>query len=350
MQAELIYNPYAGQVDVSHELKDVTDFLSRCGWQITWQVTDRSNRATEIAKQAARKGARVVIAAGGDGTINEITNGLIGSDTALGVLPIGTTNVWALQMGIPTLNPFLLSAAKSKLVTNLGQRLQGPSPYSLYRKVLLDAAAVLLEGHTMAVDVGEVSGRYFLLWTGVGMDAAIINSVTVNSKRALGSWAYVMTALDTARQYTGTAVKMNLDGKTIELSTPLVVVTNIQLYGGKLPIGSKACVNDSLLDVCIFKGDGFFTFVQQAIEVLSRQHLHDPKIEYHQFKELSIESTRRMPVHVDGEAITETPVMVHTIPSALRVIVPRNVPDNLFRKPEIQDLTNTTSPSAEGQM
>lgn len=319
MRAELIYNPYAGHMDASHALQDAVDFLSHRGWQITWQITDHANRATEIAEQAARRGVQVVIAAGGDGTLNEVINGLIGSNTALGVLPIGTTNVWALQMGIPTLNPLLFNGTMSKL-----------TGMSLFRKVLLDAAEVLAEGNTKIVDAGEVSGRYFLLWTGVGMDATIIKSVALKSKRALGSWAYVMSALDTARQYTGTPVKINVDGETFERNTPLVVVTNIQLYGGKLPIGAKACVNDSKLDVCIFKGEGFFTFVRQAFEVLSKKHLNDPKIEYRQFKEIVIESARRLPVHVDGEAITETPVTIRVIPSALKVIVPKNLPGNLF--------------------
>jgi diacylglycerol kinase (ATP) len=320
MRAELIYNPYAGQVDAKHALQEAADFLSRSGWQITWQVVDHSHRATEITRKAVGKGAQVVIAAGGDGTINEIVNGLTGSDTALGVLPTGTTNVWAMQIGIPTLNPLLLNATMSKLT--------GPS---LFRKILLDAARVIVEGRTVTVDIGEAAGKYFLLWTGVGMDAAIIQSVEMKSKKRLGSWAYVMPAIDTAREYSGTPVKINIDGETISINTPMVVITNIQLYSGRLPIGAKACVNDARLDVCIFKGEGFFTFVQQAFKVLAKQHLHDPQIEYRQFKELVIESARPLPVHVDGEAIAETPVTVRTVPSALRVIIPQKVPVNLFR-------------------
>jgi diacylglycerol kinase (ATP) len=319
MRAELIYNPYAGQVDARHALQEAADFLSRSGWQITWHVVDHSHRATEITQKAVGKGAQVVIAAGGDGTINEIVNGLAGSDTALGVLPTGTTNVWAMQIGIPTLNPLLLNATMSKLT--------GPS---LFRKILLDAARVIVEGRTVTVDIGEAAGKYFLLWTGVGMDAAIIQNVEMKSKKRLGSWAYVMPAIDTAREYSETPVKINIDGETISINTPMVVITNIQLYGGRLPIGAKACVNDARLDVCIFKGEGFFTFVHQTFKVLSKQHLRDPGIEYRQFKELVIESARPLPVHVDGEAVTETPVTVRTVPSALKVIVPRNMRGNLF--------------------
>ena len=107
MQTELIYNPHGGQVVVRHELEEVVAFLSRYGWAVSWRETSEPKEAIKLARQAVERGAKVVIAAGGDGTINEVANGLLGSDAALGVLPVGTTNVWALQMGIPVLNPML---------------------------------------------------------------------------------------------------------------------------------------------------------------------------------------------------------------------------------------------------
>lgn len=114
------------------------------------------------------------------------------TDAALGVLPVGTTNAWALQMGIPALNPMLPSARVVKLVADLEERIARPLPANYYRRVLLDAAQVLVEGRTVAVDAGEVSGRYFLMWAGIGLDAAIVESISLKEKRALGSWAYLL--------------------------------------------------------------------------------------------------------------------------------------------------------------
>ena len=316
MQAELIYNSHAGQVAFRHELEDVVAFLSRYGWTVSWRETSEPKEAIKLARQAVERGAKVVVAAGGD--------------VALGVLPVGTTNVWALQMGIPALNPILQSAKVAKLVADLEKRIARPLPANYYRRVLLDAAKVLVEGCTVAVDVGEVSGRYFLLWAGIGLDAAIVESISLTDKKALGSWAYVLPALGTARRYSSTDICLNTDGKVIKVSTPLIVVSNIQLYGGLLAIGAKARVNDGKLDVCVFKGDGFFTFVQYALKVLSRQHLRDPKVEYYQCSEITIEAARVLPVHVDGEPFTETPVTIRTVPSALKVIVPKKTLGNLF--------------------
>ena len=331
MLAELIYNPHGGQVAVRHELEDVVDFLSRYGWTVSWRETSEPKEAIRMARQAVENGAKVVVAAGGDGTVNEIANGLLGSDVALGVIPVGTTNVWALQMGIPALNPMLQSEKLAKLVANLEERIARPLPANYYRRVLLDAAKVLVEGRTIAVDVGEVSGRYFLLWAGIGLDAAIVKSISLTDKKILGSWAYLLPTMGTARRYSSTDVCLNSDGKLIKASTPLIVVSNIQLYGGLLTIGAKARVNDGKLDVCVFKGDGFFTFVQHALKVLSNQHLRDPKIEYYQCSKIIIETARVLPVHVDGEPFTETPVTIRTVPSALKVIVPKKTPGNLLR-------------------
>lgn len=330
MQAELIYNPSGGQMVVRHELENVVAFLNRSGWSVTLRETSKPLEATELARHAVNRGARVVIAAGGDGTVNEVANGLVNTDVALGVLPVGTTNSWALQMGIPTLNPMLPGTQAVKLITALEERIARPLPANYYRKVLLDAARVLVEGHTVAVDMGEFSGRHFLMWAGIGFDAAIAQSIPLKEKRALGSWAYVLPTIKSAYRYSGTDVCLNLDGKVIKVSTPLIVISNIQLYGGVMAIGAKACVNDARLDVCIFKGGGFFTFVQHAMKVLSHRHLRDPKVEYYQCREIVVESAHPLPVHIDGEPFTTTPVAIHTMPSSLKVIVPKIVPADLF--------------------
>jgi diacylglycerol kinase family enzyme len=330
MQSELIYNPHGGQVVLRHEIREVVAFLGRRGWSIAVRETSEPMEATVLARDAVRRGAKVVIAAGGDGTVNEVANGLFDTDAALGVLPVGTTHAWALQMGIPTLNPMSPGSNVVKFVSNLQERIAHPLPANYYRKVLLDAARVLVEGHTIAVDVGEVSGRYFLMWAGIGLDAAIIESTSLREKRSLGSWAYLLPILETVRRYPSTDVYLKLDGKAINVRTSQIVVCNIQLYGGFLLIGAKARVNDGKLDVCIFKGGGFLTFAQHALKVLSHQHLRDPKMEYYQCKEIVIESARALPVQVDGEPLTETPITIRTVPSALKVIVPRNTPENLF--------------------
>ncbi len=331
-KAELIYNPHGGQVVVRHELEAVVGFLKHNGWEVTMQETTRPKEATEIALLAAERGAEVVIAAGGDGTVSEVAGGLVDTPAVLGVLPLGTTNSWAVQMGIPALSPLLPSTNLAKLVADIEERMEIQVPVNYYRKVLLDAAKVLTERNVVSVDMGEVSGRRFLMWAGIGMDAAILESVPPKEKAALGSWAYWITALGAISKRCSTDVRFRMDGATVTINTPLIIVSNIQLYGGVMAIGARAQVNDGKLDVCIFKGDGFFTFVQHALNIFSGQHMTDPKTEYFQCREVTIESDCPMPVHVDGESCTGTPVTIRVLPAALRTIVPKNAPGELFRR------------------
>ncbi|MDD5092944.1 MAG: diacylglycerol kinase family lipid kinase [Dehalococcoidia bacterium] len=330
MQAELIYNPYAGQVVVRREMEDVIALLKQRGWVVSLSETHRPMEAAQLASDAVKRGAKVVIAAGGDGTVNEVGSGLVGTDVALGVLPLGTTNVWAMQMHIPTLNPMRPGTRVAKMVAGLEELTSWPLPANYHKKMLLNAAQVLVEGRTVAIDVGEAAGRYFLMWLGIGLDAVVVKKRALGSKRLSGSLSYIVPALGTLGRYSSVDITMTLDGKVIKADSSLVVVSNIQLYGGIFPIGAKAHVNDGKLDVCIFKGGGVLTLTRHAWKVLSRQHLQDPKVEYCQCSQIVIESARPMPVHIDGDPFMETPVTIRVLPSALNVIVPSDAPHRLF--------------------
>ncbi len=330
VKAELVYNPYAGQVVVWRELDDVLSLLRKHGWVIDIREVRRPGEATEYAREAVKRCARVVVAAGGDGTVSEVARGLVGTDVALGVLPIGTTNVWALQMRIPALNPMLPTTGIVRLMAALRERISRPLPADYYRRMLLKAARVLIEGRRVAVDVGEVDGHYFLMWVGVGLDAAITDKISLGNKKVSGSWAYLKPALWTLPRYHTTDICMRLDDKITQVKSNWVVVSNIQLYAGMFQLGAKARVNDGRLDVCVFKGEGVFTFLHHAFKVLGHRHLKDSRIDYHQCSQIVLESARPLPVHLDGDPFGYTPVTIRTVPSALQVIVPQKAPVKLF--------------------
>jgi diacylglycerol kinase family enzyme len=280
-----------------------------------------------------KRGAKVVIAAGGDGTVHEVANGLVGTDTSLGVIPTGTTNTWALQMSIPALNPVMPGMRTAKFIAELEDKFAQPLPANYYRRTLLRAARVLVEGRTVDVDVGKIADRYFLMWAGIGIDAAVVESMSFKGKKLLGYWAYVIPAIGTLRRYHSTDIWLTLDEKTIKTSASLILVSNIQLYGGGFPVGLKARINDAKLDVCVFHGEGYFTFVRHVLKVLSRQHTHDSKIEYYQCCHLEVNSVGdALRVHTDSELFTETPVTIDVVPSALKTIVPENIRKDLFVK------------------
>jgi Sphingosine kinase and enzymes related to eukaryotic diacylglycerol kinase len=144
----MITNSSSVPRDVWRELKRVRRELAARGWSVEIETTRRAGEATTLAREAARAGLGAVWAAGGDGTVNEAVNGLVGTETVLGVLPVGTGNVWARQLHLPV--------------------------YTLTHPFRLREAAVAqTEGRIRRVDVGRLNDRYFLLWTGIGFDAQI---------------------------------------------------------------------------------------------------------------------------------------------------------------------------------
>jgi diacylglycerol kinase (ATP) len=305
MKAQVIFNPNAGQRDRRHELKAAMSYLEDQGWQLGLKETHSPEEATIYARQAVAEGCDVVIAAGGDGTVSEVANGLAGSEVALGMFPIGTTNVWALQMGMPPFWP-----------------LRQPS--------LLDAAKVLAEGHIRRVDLGRVNGRYFLLWAGVGIDAKVTEEVEPGAKKRLGGLAFVVAGIVVAKEFAGTKVQVTIDGCEVNRRAVLILASNAQLYAGIVRLAAQARLDDGLLDVLIFKGQGVPAILRHIFSVLTNRHLRDPEVEYYQARRVEISAAKPLSVHADDEPFTTTPVEISVVPGALRVVVPQDLPPGLF--------------------
>jgi len=136
--------------------------------------------------------------------------------------------------------------------------------------------------------------------------------------------------LNKLRDYKSAAVTITLDGALKRVRTSLIVASNIQLYGGILSLGARAYVDDGKLDVCVFHGEGILDYVQHVLKVAARTHVADSEIDYYQAREVTVESSAPLPVHVDDEPFTATPVSIRVLSRALRVIVPQNVPKELF--------------------
>ena len=307
MYCKLIVNPASGAWDIRRELPAVLNYLENQGWLTTLHETRRSGEATVLARQARDEGADSVLVVGGDGTINEVINGLAESRVALGVLPGGTSNVWARELGLPTRSP-------------------------LHLLPLVDSIKALVPGTHRRIDLGRANGRYFLQWTGVGLDAEVtyVMEPRTRRQRRLGALGYLVAGVTTAAHMAGTRTRLWIDGERIYRRSILVVISNSQLYGGGVRIATDARLDDGLLDVSIFSGTGFGSAIRTLLGVITGLHVRDPRHSSFRAHSVRIEADKPMAVHVDGEPYGTTPLECQVVPRALTVLIPHRMRPELF--------------------
>jgi diacylglycerol kinase (ATP) len=304
IRALIVFNPGAGQAgSAEQDIQAARDVWREHGWQVDLRPTGGPGDGTRIAREAAAQGYHLVVAAGGDGTVNEVINGLAGSQTALAALPIGTVNVWVRELGLP-LQPRA-------------------------------AAEALLNAQVRSIDLGRAGERYFLLMCGVGFDAAVTAEVRADEKRRFGAMAYLLRAANLAGRFRGTPARITLDGRAVRGRVLMIVLGNSQLYGGVVKFTARASMDDGLLDVCIIKGNSLWGAPFRALSVVTQRYNLDPEIEYHRAREIKISARRPLPVQVDGDHIGQTPMTFTAVPGALRALLPETLPQDLLR-PEVQ--------------
>ncbi len=312
MDARLIYNPTAGPRDVRAILERLCSFFEGSGWSIELRTTERPGDAKRMAHRAAVDRLDAVIVAGGDGTVNEVVNGLVGSDTALGVLPVGTGNLWAKELRVPT------------------YALANPPGYAYTR--LRRAAHGLVDGAVRSVDVGQVNGHAFLCWASAGLDAQVTTEMEPRDRatKRLGALPYLIAAVLVAQSFQGVQTTIMLDEDMVRGRTLLVMVNNIQQYGGLVEMAPGAKLDDGLLDVFVFKGLGFGYVVRHLFKILSQRYLEDPTIVHRQAQRIEIRTEKRMPIQVDGDPLGSTPARMRIVPRALHIIAPPTMPSDLL--------------------
>lgn len=316
MRATLIYNPVAGPRDVEADLVKAIALLEAQGWQVTLRRTLGRGDATTFARQASTEDD-VAIVAGGDGTIGEVATGLVGSRCVMGVLPVGTGNIWAHMVGLPVWTPSS-------------------------REALLEATQILLTGQIHRIDLGHVGERYFVLWSGIGFDAQVARSVEPHRemRRSLGNFTYLVTALAQAMSMRGVRTTVVVDGRAVRERVILIVVTNIQLYGAKWRFAPQAQLDDGLLEVYVFRGGSAPDVFRHLAMILTGLHQQDPHVERFSARTVEVRGERPLPLHLDGDPAGYTPVTISVAPKALSVLVPEWTSKTLFAGEDEADATS----------
>ncbi len=242
-----------------------------------------------MARRAAAEGFQTVVAAGGDGTINEVVNGIAGTEAALGLLPMGTMNVFALELGLPASN------------LNLCWK-------------------IIRAQHTRLVDLPRANGKHFVQLAGIGLDAQVVKETSLAFKRSFGPLSYLVSAAQIAARRPPRLHLECDDAATKEGS--FVLLGNGRLYGGPFPFFKNAVIDDGLLDVIVFKQLGYLEIIKYLQNVLFTSEITLREVEYFQTKKLRVTSDETVPVEIDGELVGNCPVDFEVLERRLRVITP----------------------------
>lgn len=288
----LIVNPMAGP-GLWAGAHPAAERLRAGGWHVQVAATNHRGHAEELARGAVVDGYDVVIGCGGDGTLNEIVQALVHSQTALGIIPMGTANVLARDMGIP-LDP-------------------------------VRAAEVLLAGRSRVVDVGRAGERAFIMMAGVGFDARVIREVEAargRHPRLLKAPHLTWTAVRRFFTDQGTPMYLSLDGRAVRGRVLMLVAGNIRSYGGVFQIAHAADWDDGILDVVVIYSGRLVTRVASLVDVILRRYTDRRRVAYFRVREARIWTAQPVPVQADGEVVGITPICLTLEPRALRVLLP----------------------------
>jgi len=295
--ATVIVNPVAPNLPSRRHLREAASWLHSQGWQADWALTRSPGDATAMAARAAQEGRSLVVVCGGDGTLNEAVNGLAGSETALAVIPAGTANVWAKEVGIP--------------------------------RQPIAALEVAVRGQARRMDLGRASSpsgegeRYFFMMAGLGLDGSIAASLPLNVKRYLGAATYAFMAVGQSLRYRGQRVKLIVDDEPLETRLLMMVVGNTRGYAGITQVTSRAYADDGLLDVCIFQGRHTLDIIFHTLRVAAQVHVRASPVLYRRVRRLEVHSETPLPAQLDGDFYPGYPTIFEVVPAALTVMVPQ---------------------------
>jgi diacylglycerol kinase (ATP) len=292
MNYRIVVNPAAGRGAAARRWPAVAAELERRGVSFAPRFTTGPRDATGIARAARAEGFDAVVSAGGDGTLTEVVNGLVGTGLPLGVIPLGSGNDFVRTAGIPA------------------------EPVA--------AARLLADPRPRPIDLGRAGDRRFINIVSAGMDAEISRMMNEDLRWLRGTPAYVAATLATLLRMRPARVVMELDGEAHHLRAVLVAVGNGRFYGGGMMIAPRAELDDGRFDVCVLGALGRLEFLRAFPSVYRGEHLTHPKITTYRAQRVTLraEGGDNLLAQADGETIGSLPQEFVVEPGALTLLGP----------------------------
>jgi diacylglycerol kinase (ATP) len=301
LKTKVIVNPVAGARSTRRKWPVISRLLEHIGLAFDFDYTEGVGHAMELARAAASDGYRCLVAVGGDGTVNEVANGILSSpnakSTALGVVSTGTGS------------DFARSAGLERDYTVACTRLTSP------KRLTIDVGVVSYQRD------GKIEERFFLNSAGAGFDAAVVKETERLPKFFGGTIPYIAGMLRALVSYRNKPVRLRVGDEEEQHRVLSVCVANGNYMGGGMRIAPDAALDDSLLDVVIIGDMGKFELLKDFPKVYKGTHVELAKVNVRKTANLSLESAEPMLVYADGELLGECPAAFWVVPRALSLVV-----------------------------
>lgn len=292
-RARLIYNPTAGREVVERQLPQILHCFEKAGYETSCYATDQDWSAKREAKLAAERGFDLVIAAGGDGTVHEVVNGLVEHPhpPKLAILPCGTTNDFARALHLP--------------------------------KNLIHASDIVAKGKTIHVDVGKFGDRYFINVAAAGKVTEVTYQAKRKMKAVMGPLAYYVKAIEKLGElHHAFPIKLKADKNEFEMEALLVIIANSVSVGGFRQLAPDADLCDGLLDVLIVPKTNITDLLQLTALAMRGKHIDSEQLIYFQTNRLDIDTQMPLKLNLDGELGGRFAGTVEILPRRLEIFVP----------------------------
>ncbi|HTG46729.1 MAG TPA: diacylglycerol kinase family protein [Actinomycetota bacterium] len=291
----VLANPSAGHGKAGRRIGRIDGVLRSAGIVHEIRISESAEDLERLARAAAEDGAEVVAAFGGDGTVNLVANGLLGTGATMAVLPGGTADDFAAALGVKSIE----GAARA----------------------IVDANVVPLD--VVRVRTGAVT-RHFVNIAGCGFDSEVAEAANAMRVKLGATGTYVAALLKTLPRFVPARFRIELDDEVVEGPHMLVIVGNAISYGGGMKVTPDASVVDGRLDVCLLSAMSTGSFVRAFPRVFRGTHVTHPKVRMARAGVVRVEADRRVMVYADGERVGPAPAVFEILPATLPTIVGPN--------------------------
>lgn len=308
-KVRIIYNPTAGREIFKKELPTVLERCEKAGFETSAHATIGAGDAVLAAQSAAGNKFDLIIVAGGDGTINEVVHGLANLEyrPKVGVIPAGTTNDFARALSIPL--------------------------------KIQDALGVILDNHSIHLDIGRVNDQHFINIAGGGDLTELTYEVPSRMKAIIGQLAYYMKGIEMLPSLKPVNTRIEYDGKVFEGEIMLFLIANTNSVAGFEKLAPDALINDGYFDLLILKKTNLGEFLRIATAALRGNHLEDDQIIYTQAKRIEVTPDNHMQLNLDGEYGGLFPGVIENLQEHIEFFVPKAFID---KTRELEDKLNAT--------